>query len=270
MSVEPRYGVLLSIAYDGALFHGMARQANLRTVAGELQRAIGSLDQNATLVRNLSRTDAGVHAEQQFVSFDASKLISSRGWVLGLSKHLDRDVAVTSASVVPLGFDPRDVALSKTYRYRILQSQTRDPFLEQRAWRIGERLNHAAMAAEAATLQGHHDFAAFRNIGDRRLDTRRNLTRISMERDPSDSRIIWWVVEGERFLMHMVRIIVGTLVDVGRGRISPGVCARALTSCRRRDLGMTAPPAGLYLHRVVLAERGADRWPQVDESLLVT
>ena len=270
MTVEARYGVLLSIAYDGALFHGMARQANVRTVAGELQGAIAAMDGHATLLRNVSRTDAGVHAEQQFVAFDASKLVSPRGWVLGLSKHVGRDIAITSAASVQVGFDPRNVAVSKTYRYRIYLSQLRDPFMERRAWRVGERLNHALMREEAATLQGYHDFGAFRSIGDRRADTRRHLTKISLEPDPSDDRVIWWVVEGEKFLMHMVRIIVGTLVDVGRGRLSPGTCGRALTSCRRSDLGMTAPPLGLYLQRVVLTEQGTDRWPRVDELPPVT
>ncbi len=126
------------------------------------------------------------------------------------------------------------------------------------------------MASEAAELQGWHNFAAFRSIGDGRSDTRRNITRVSIDPDPRDNRITWCVVEGERFLMHMVRIIVGTLVDVGRGRKSPGVCARALTSCLRADLGITAPACGLYLHRVRLNELGADRWPQVDDSSLVT
>ncbi len=261
---------MLSVAYDGSLFHGMARQPNLRTVAGELQGAIAELDAHASLIRHMSRTDAGVHAEQQYVSFDSSKSISSRGWVLGLSRHLPKDVAITSATSVDAGFDPRDVVRSKTYRYRLLESQVRDPFLEKRAWRIGERLNHNLMIREAADLRGCHDFAAFRSIDDGRSDTRRNLTKVSIESDPSDSRITWCVVEGDRFLMHMVRIIVGTLVDVGRGRKSPGVCARALASCKRADLGITAPPYGLYLHRVELGDLGADRWPQVDESPLVT
>ena len=270
MTSEYRYGVLLWIAYDGTHFHGMAQQPNQRTVAGELQGAIIEMDPHASLVRQASRTDAGVHAEQQIVAFDTTQAIASRGWVLGLTKHLAREISVTAAAMVRVGFDPRDVAVSKTYRYQILQSQVRDPFLEHRAWRVGERLNHAAMLAETSELQGHHDFAAFRSIGDRRSDTRRNISMISLEQDPRDSRVIWWTIEGDRFLMHMIRIIVGTLVDVGRGRIEPGACSRALTSCSRRDLGVTAPSTGLYLHRVKLEEQGADRWPRVDEPPLVT
>lgn len=270
MTNELRYGVLLWIAYEGSNFHGMARQRDQRTVAGELYGAIVDIDEHASFVRQASRTDAGVHAHQQVVAFDASKAIAPRGWVLGLSKYLPREISVTAAASVPLGFDPRDFAVSKTYRYLILQSQVRDPFFEHRAWRIGERLNHTAMRAEASELRGHHDFAAFRSGNDRRSDTWRTVTKISLELDSHDSRVIWWVIEGDRFLMHMIRIIVGTLVDVGRGRIAAGVCSRALTSCRRQDLGVTAPPTGLYLHRVQLQEHGADRWPQVDDPPLVT
>ena len=270
MSTEPTSGVLLWVTYDGARFHGMARQRDVRTVAVELEQAIRKMDGLASNVRIMSRTDAGVHATQQAVAFDSTKGIAPRGWVLGLSKHLHRDVAVVAASIVPVGFDPRDHVLSKTYKYRILQSEVRDPFLDRRAWRIGERLNHALMSAEALELLGSHDFAAFRSIHDSRSDTRRTLSRVSIEQDPSDPRVIYWAVEGNCFLMNMVRIIVGTLVDVGRGRLAPGACRRALTSCDRRDLGMTAPPFGLCLSQVRLANAGTDRWPQVDETIVVT
>jgi tRNA pseudouridine38-40 synthase len=261
MTTEPKYGVLLWIAYNGAQFHGMALQPGVKTIAGELQGALLAIDTFATRIRIVSRTDAGVHAEQQLIAFDSCKKITSRGWVLGLSQHLAPEVSVIAAATVPVGFDPRTFVVSKTYRYRILQSKVRDPFLEHRAWRIIERLNHAAMQEEAAELVGHHDFAAFRSVHDRRSDTHRNLLRISLEQDPSDPRVIWWFIQGDRFLMHMIRILVGTLVDVGRGRLAPGVCRRALTSLNRRDLGVTAPPVGLYLHQVQLSEGGADRWP---------
>jgi tRNA pseudouridine38-40 synthase len=248
----------------------MARQRGVRTVAAELEDAILSIDPHASRIRLVSRTDAGVHAMQQAVAFDSTKSISPRGWVLALSQNLQRDVAVVAAAIVPAGFDPRRQVLSKTYTYRILLSQVRDPFLEQRAWRIAERLNHDAMLAEAHELVGPHDFAAFRSAHDARSETHRNLFRVALERDPSDERVFYWVIEGDRFLMNMVRIIVGTIIDVGRGRLKSGACRRALTSCARRDLGMTAPPFGLCLSRVVLKYEGADRWPRVDESPLVT
>lgn len=270
MTIELPFGVLIRVAYEGTRFHGMARQRGLRTVMSELEKAIQHVDPRASEARCVSRTDAGVHAQQQAVAFDTAKNISSRGWVLALSQHLDHDVAVVAAATVPAGFDPRRCVISKTYTYRIFQSRVRNPFLEHRAWRVCERLNHAAMIAEAEALVGPHDFAAFRSIHDARANTHRNLTRVSLEPDPCHERAIRWEIEGDRFLMHMVRIIVGTLVDVGRGRLAPGACRRALTSCNRRDLGMTAPACGLCLSRVMLEYEGADGWPQVDDSPAVT
>ena len=270
MNTEPQFAVLIWIAFDGTHFHGMARQRDIRTVALELEKAIKTIDPRASAVRCVSRTDAGVHAIQQAVAFDTFKSIQPRGWVLALSQRLEHDVAVVAAATVPAGFDPRRHVLSKTYTYRIFRSPVRDPFLEHRAWRICERLNHEAMIAEAQELVGPHDFAAFRSIHDARSDTRRNLFRVSGEPDPSDERVFSWVIEGDRFMMHMVRIIIGTLVDVGRGRLATGACRRALTSYNRRDLGMTAPAFGLCLSRVVLEYAGTDRWPQVDDSALVT
>jgi tRNA pseudouridine38-40 synthase len=270
MLTEFKSGILLFVAYDGAQFHGMARQRDVRTVAAELERAIHTMDPQASPVRFVSRTDAGVHAFQQVVAFDTARQISARGWVLGLTKQLHHDVAVTQAAIVSTGFDPRHHVLSKTYEYRIHQSEVRDPFLEHRAWRVGERLNHDLMTAEAKLLVGTHDFAAFRSAGDNRINTQRTLTRVSLESTPSGFPGLSWVVQGDHFLMHMVRIIVGSLVDVGRGRLAPGATQRALTSCDRRDLGVTAPASGLFLKRVVLDASGADRWPQVDDSSDVT
>jgi tRNA pseudouridine38-40 synthase len=270
MTTDLPFGVLIWVAYEGKHFHGMARQRGLRTVMSELEQAIGRIDPVASEVRCVSRTDAGVNAEQQAVAFDTAKSISPRGWVLALSQHLDYDVAVVAAATVPAGFDPRRLVISKTYTYRIFQSRVRSPFLEHRAWRVCERLNHAVMIAEAEALVGPHDFAAFRSIHDKRTNTQRNLMHVSLEPDPCHERAISLKIQGDRFLMHMVRIIVGTIVDVGRGRLAPGACRRALTSCDRRDLGMTAPPFGLCLSRVVLEQTGADRWPQVDETPVVT
>ena len=248
----------------------MAQQQHLRTVAGELERAIRIVNPVASNLRFVSRTDARVHAFQQVVVFDSTREIAPRGWALGLSRLLSDDLVVASASSVRVGFDPRDHVLSKTYQYRILQSQIRDPFLERRTWRIVERLNHALMEEEALALVGTHDFAAFRCGNDKRGNTERTLVRVSIEVDPYDHRLFSWVIEGDRFLMHMVRIIVGTLVDVGRGRLAPGAFRRALTSCKRRDLGMTAPASGLYLRQIQLDSILTDRWPQVDETTIVT
>jgi tRNA pseudouridine38-40 synthase len=266
MSALCKAGVLLRVAYDGTEFSGMARQENARTISGELAGAIATMDPRASALRHVSRTDAGVHARGQVVAFDTTRSISSRGWVLGLTRQLPKSIAVVGAACVPLAFDPRQHVRCKTYRYRILQSPVRDPFLDRFAWRIEQRLNHDDIQQEASDLVGIHDFAAFRGVADQRTDTARNILHASWQRDVSEPRV-WHVdITGDRFLYHMVRIIVGTLVDVGRGRTNRGAVRSALASLRRTDLGMTAPAHGLELLHVELDGSGSDPWPLVDES----
>jgi tRNA pseudouridine38-40 synthase len=244
----------------------MARQPNSRTVAGELAGAIETMDPHASVVRQVSRTDAGVHARGQIVSFDSSRNIPSRGWVLGLTRQLPESIAVVGAASVPITFDPRQHVLHKTYRYRVFESSVRDPFLDRVAWRIDQRLNHDALQEEAAELVGTHDFAAFRGTADQRTETTRDILRAVWQRDAADPRVLCFDITGNRFLYHMVRIIVGTLVDVGRGRTNRGAVRNALASHRRSDLGMTAPAHGLELSAVALDHVCSDRWPSVDDT----
>jgi tRNA pseudouridine38-40 synthase len=253
--------VLLTVAYDGAMFSGFARQPNARTIAGEIDGAVHAVDPRASQVRGASRTDAGVHALGQPVAFDAARDIEPRGWALAINSHLPNEISVTRAARVTTGFDPRRHALRKTYRYVVLESQLRDPFLAQRAWRVSERLNQPLMQEEAMALIGTHDFRAFRAAADEREDTVRSIVRAEVRTTGGDARRLEIEIEGDRFLYRMVRIISGTLVDVGRGRLSPGAIARALANGSREDLGMTAPPEGLYLDHVVLDDYGHDSWP---------
>jgi tRNA pseudouridine38-40 synthase len=255
------YGVLLTLAYDGALFSGFARQRNARTVAGELEGAIRAIDPHASLVRAVSRTDAGVHARGQRVAFDTAKSIAPRGWVLALARELPEQISVVAVAEVEAGYDPRHHAVEKTYRYFVLQSPVRDPFAEHRAWRVYERLNHDAMRSEASALLGTHDFRAFRSSSDTRQDTVRQVLRASMRVSPGDPRCLEIEITGNRFMHRMVRIIAGTLVDVGRSRLAPGAVTRALSSGVREDLGMTAPPDGLFLEQIVLSNAGWNPWP---------
>ncbi len=257
----PKRGVLLTIQYEGTGFSGIALQANARTVAGELFGAARALDPHCSAPRVTSRTDAGVHARGQLVAFDAVQDINPRGWVLGLTQHLPKEIAIVRAALVPAGFDPRGHVVSKTYRYVVLNSDVRDAFLEGRAWRVIKRLNHLPMLEAATHLVGTHDFAAFRGAADTRQETVRRLFRVEVEQARSDERILEIRVQGDRFLYHMVRIIAGTLVDVGRGRRDAKSTLRALQSRQRSDLGITAPPGGLYLDEIVLDTEPAERWP---------
>jgi tRNA pseudouridine38-40 synthase len=122
------------------------------------------------------------------------------------------------------------------------------------------------MRAEANSLVGTHDFGAFRGAQDQRPETTRTIYSADFHEDPADPRVLWFEINGNKFLYHMVRIIVGTLVDVGRGRARPGAVRTALASLDRTDLGITAPPQGLFLTHVQLDEPVADTWPAVDDS----
>jgi tRNA pseudouridine38-40 synthase len=261
-SVEraPR-AVLLTIAYEGSRFAGFAAQPTARTVAGELLGAVRALDPKVKSLRGTSRTDAGVHARGQLVAFDTESTIPARGWVLGLGPHLPPEIAVVRAGLMPEGFEPRRHVVKKTYRYVLLQSPVRDPFLESRAWRVGDRLNQTAMQSAADALIGEHDFAAFRGAADERENTVRRMFRVEVRTARSDERLLEIIVVGDRFLYRMVRIIAGTLVEVGRGRLDQGVIARAIASKRREDLGITAPPDGLFLDDIELDESPIECFP---------
>ena len=258
------HGVLLTVAYDGAPFAGFARQPNARTVAGELDGAVRAVAPRASLVRGASRTDAGVHAYGQRVAFDVDRDLPPRAWLHSVNRELPHEIRVTRAATVAPGFEPRFTAVRKTYRYVLFESRIADPFQHRRSWRIPERLNHELMRAAAAPLVGEHDFAAFRAADDTRVDTVRRLFRIEVRTARyDDEQRIEIVVEGDRFMYRMVRIIVGSLVDIALGRLDPSALGRALRDKDRKLLGRTAPPDGLYLDGVVLDDEGRDAWPEV-------
>jgi len=268
-SRAPAFGILLTVAYDGRRFSGWARQSNARSIAGELDGAIAAVDPKASKTRGLSRTDAGVHAKEQLACFDSDKDITLRGWVLAISQHLPDEIAIVRAARVEPGFDARRFLTRKVYRYTVLHSLVRDPFLEGRAWRIMERFNHYDLNAVAQVLVGQHDFAAFRGAADTRTDTVRQIFRIDVRAAHNDDRITLIDVEGDKFLYNMVRIIVGTLIDIGRERRPKDALVRALASHARTDLGITAPPDSLCLERVVIEPngRGADGAPSAIDKL---
>lgn len=254
-------GVLLTVAYDGAGFVGWARQRTGRSVQETLHGALRRVDPSASVPRGTSRTDSGVHADAHPVAFDARLPLGARGWVLALNSHLPRDLAVRSARLIRAGYNPRFASRCKRYRYRILLDTVRDPHLCGRTWRIGWALDLDRTRREAQRLVGTHDFAAFRAAQDGRRETRRSLARVALEHE--GGRVVAVVVDGDGFLHNMVRIIVGTLVDVGRGRLPEGTVARAFESRERRLLGPTAPPEGLTLEHVdlELPEGAGAPWP---------
>ena len=248
-------GVLLTIAYDGRDFSGFALQRDVRTVAGELLGALRTIDPAIAEVRGASRTDAGVHARGQRVAFDPVADRPLTAWVHGAQRQLPDAISIRRAAFVPRGFTPRFAARWKRYRYLLVTDGVRDPFWADRAWRVPELREPGAMTralAEAATAVGTHDFRAFRTAKDQRTDTVRTVEEVTITTSADDPRLVRVDVRGNAFMHNMVRIMVGTIVDVARRRLAPGAIARALASGDRRQGGMTAPAEGLYLEDMEL------------------
>jgi tRNA pseudouridine38-40 synthase len=261
---ESNTGVLLTVAYDGRPFAGFVPQAKLRTVAGDLLAALRDIDPSIREVRGASRTDSGVHAYGQRVAFDPERDIPPRGWVLATARRLPPEIAIRRAAFVPRGFTPRFESRRKHYRYVVLRDKLHDPFLEGRVWRV-KGLDDAALeraVTEARLALGTHDFAAFRSSADQRVNTKRTIEKFTVEVDAADPRIVRFDIEGNAFMHNMVRILVGTLMDVARERLEPGAITRALTSLQREHLGITAPAEGLYLMSIAVSDEGSSPWPE--------
>ncbi|MDB4946015.1 MAG: tRNA pseudouridine synthase [Labilithrix sp.] len=266
MSHLPEHGVLLTLGYDGSGFSGWATQKSVRTVEEVLRGAILALDPRAEGPRGCSRTDAGVHAEGQLAGFDARLFMPPRGWVLQLNQNLPDDVSVRAARAVPLRYNPRFTSRRKRYRYLIVRDKVPDALLRHRAWRVGYDMDMEKLRREAQSVLGTHDFAAFRSVRDERVITVRTMHAIRVEQLANDPRLWTVTIEGNSFMYNMVRILVGTLVDVARDILPEGTIASALdptTSKDRITVGQTAPAHGLTLEHidVALPPEAGDPWP---------
>ncbi len=273
---EPTFahGVRLHVRYDGTRFHGWQFQDDVRTVQGTLETAIQKMaGDEFSRVRGASRTDAGVHAEAQVAAFACNREIAPHGWVMGLNGHLPEDVAVALAEPCAPDYQPRFDTYEKTYHYRVYCDRARDPLRARRAWYIGlglarkdqrERsadadsfLNIAAMEDAAARLEGLHDFRAFRSSDDERKSTIREMHAVRVLRGPTPSDLTF-EVRGSAFMKNMVRILAGTLVEVGRMRIPPESVDQMLGPEATRELaGPTAPAHGLTLMSMRLGRLSA-------------
>jgi tRNA pseudouridine38-40 synthase len=215
-----------------------------------LLEALRSLDPAILDARGASRTDAGVHARGQLVAFDPERSLPPAAWLAELNRRLPDDLVVTRARGVERGFVPRFENLGKRYTYLVRPRSLRDPLERRRAWVVPFPVDFDRMASEIEALVGTHDFCAFRRATDERVDTVRTMARAEVA---SEGDLLRVTVEGTGFMYNMVRIIVGTVVEVGAGRRAPGALSRAIASGDRRDLGITAPPQGLCLERIFLA-----------------
>ncbi len=248
----------LTLEYDGARFAGWQVQPDARTVQGELERALAELLRAPVRVAGASRTDAGVHALGQVASFETRATVTPERLQAGLNALLPDDVAVVAVDEAPPGFHARFWATGKHYRYRLLLGRARRPLEAQAAWHVPWALDLAAMQAAGARLVGTHDFASFASRPDGDRDCTRTLFAVDVSRAPTPAAegaraapdVVHVDVRGDGFLYKMVRTIVGTLCQVGRGRLAPEGMDAVLAARRRRAAGPTAPAHGLFLVRV--------------------
>ena len=237
----------LIVEYDGTAYAGWQRQANAMTVQEKLERAIRKLTGEELCVSGASRTDAGVHALGQSAHFDTESRIPADKFSFALNTMLPQDIRVTRSEEVSPEFHARFSTRGKRYRYLFHAAPHAGALTRNTHAHVIYPLDVERMQIEAQDLVGTHDFAAFAASGSVVKDTVRTIYRAEVTRDGSEIRLI---VEGSGFLYNMVRIIAGTLIGVGSGKLEPGAFKRAIASGDRLDLGITAPAHGLTLMEV--------------------
>jgi tRNA pseudouridine38-40 synthase len=239
--------VKLVLEYDGSRYAGWQRQPDQPTIQEAVETALFQLTQEAMPVIGAGRTDSGVHALGQVASFRIERQWTAREWLRGMNARLPEDIAVRSAAIVSDDFHARYAARGKLYEYRILNRGERPAIDRAYLWHIHKPLHEAAMQQAASHLVGAHDFSSFEGTLTDNEDPVCDLQQLSLEKQGD---IITIHAYADRFLKHMVRAIVGTLVEVGHGKRTPESLATILAAKDRTAAGRTAPPHGLFLLRV--------------------
>ncbi|MGZ4677710.1 MAG: tRNA pseudouridine(38-40) synthase TruA [Acidimicrobiia bacterium] len=238
----------LVVAYDGTDFHGFAEQPDQRTVAGVLGAALAKVLRTQVDLACAGRTDAGVHAWGQVVSFVAPPGIDVDRLQSSLNGMLGAEVVVRGAELVPTGFDARHSARWRSYRYTVVNRVAPDPFRARYAWHVPKPLDLRALRLAADPFVGEHDFASFCRKGPEGSTTVRRVLESGWT-DLGDG-ILRYEIRATAFCWQMVRSIAGTLVDVGLGKRRPGDMLTILRAADRAAAGTVAPPAGLCLWHV--------------------
>jgi tRNA pseudouridine38-40 synthase len=241
----------LTLAYDGTDFVGWQRQARGVSIQGLIENALQPIEGAPVAVHAAGRTDAGVHALGQVASFTLTASIDASRLARALNSILPFDIRVLNAEEMPSGFHARFSAKGKIYEYRILNTPVPSPFLRRYVWHVAPALDLDTMKAASEVFRGTHDFAAFQGSRSKIRSTERTIHRLDWRMGAAPDDPIVMEIEGNGFLRHMVRNLAGTLVDAGLGRCPPGQIARILASRDRVQAGVTAPPQGLFLKRVL-------------------
>jgi tRNA pseudouridine38-40 synthase len=239
----------LVLEYDGSEFAGWQSQAQgERTVQATLAAALAEIAGTPVYVAGAGRTDAGVHAEGQVAAVTLETRLDAATLLRALNAHLPRDLAVVACAVARDGFDPRREAKGKLYRYDVWNGRVASPLRRRRFHYVQGPLDLAAMQAAAAQLVGRHDFASFQAAGSAITETVRTLHRLELAGQAGGE--VTFLVAGDGFLRHMVRNLVGTLLEIGSGRRPAGSMPALLAAHDRTQAGPTAPARGLTLVRV--------------------
>lgn len=239
--------IKLTLSYDGTDYDGWQIQPNRRTLQASLEQALNVVTGESIRVAASGRTDAGVHALGQVVSFSTNCSLACEVLCRAINANLPHDVAVLRVDEAPEGFHARRDATSKRYRYVIFDEQVRDVFSRRTSWHVPQSLDVEAMHRAAQSLRGTHDFASFSSSGSPRVSTVRTIYDILVRRTTGQRSQVLIEVEANGFLYNMVRAIVGTLVDVGRGAQTEVWPAEVVAAMDRKAAGATAPPQGLFL-----------------------
>lgn len=259
----------LTIAYDGSAYAGWQRQANALSIQAVLEDEIAAIVGTRTPLNAAGRTDAGVHAAAQVASLTIDHPIACDELMRALNARLKTgDIRIRAIEEMFDGFDARIYAKTKTYRYAIWNGAAPSPFFRHVVWHVPHRLDPARMVDAAKAIVGEHDFAAFQSRGSDVLTTVRTVLSAELVEmnihtdqpialsplDPgaphADGRLLRFEITGTGFLRHMVRTIVGTLVDIGRGQLEVLDMSAIIASRDRRRAGQTAPAQGLMLWRI--------------------
>jgi len=238
----------LTISYDGSRYAGWQIQPNALTIQQTLETAWQKITQEKIRLTSSGRTDAGVHALAQIVGLKTESKLQCDVLCRALNTILPNDIAVHTVTKAPEGFHPIRDAIGKRYRYQIVDGPVPEVFARQYAWQVFQKIDDQAMHEAAQALLGKHDFTSFEATGSDRVTSIRTIHDIFVKRqtDAGGERIVFEVA-GDGFLYNMVRIIVGTLVEIGRGRRDSASLLEIISAQDRKQAGITAPPQGLFL-----------------------
>jgi tRNA pseudouridine38-40 synthase len=239
--------IKLILEYDGTNYHGWQTQPNGQTIQAVLENALAVFFGEPIRITGSGRTDAGVHALGQVANFHTDKPFDRHRLLRGLNALTPRDITITNAEAVADSFDARRDARARIYQYHILNRSTPSPFHLNRAWHLHAPLEIDAMRAAITCLVGEHDFSSFRAAG---CEADHPVRRVYESFIEMRGDLLVCRIEATAFLRHMVRNIVGTLVEVGQGIRTPEAFAALLAARDRTRAGITAPAHGLYLMQV--------------------